>query len=348
MSVKPEADVPLLSICIATLNRAAFIGQTLDTIVGQLQPGIELVIVDGASTDATEAVVAPYVAADQRVRYIRLVKNSGVDQDYDHAVQQARGTYCWLMTDDDLLKPGAVARVLSLLDGRRELIVVNTEVHTVDFAAPISHALVHAKADREYATDEASQLLEDTAHALSFIGCVVVKREFWLSRDRVSYYGSLFVHVGVIFQARTPLTHVISAPLVAIRYGNAMWSARGFEIWMFKWPSLIWSFAGLSDASKARICAREPWRQLRKLWLYRGIGGYALAEYRRYLAERPIAVLPKLASRAIASVPSWIANVVSSVYCLLVARHARMNIYDLSRSPHATFVSRAVAKAVGF
>ena len=56
----------------------------------------------------------------------------------------------------------------------------------------------------------------------------------------------------------------------------------------------------------------------------------------------------KLASRAIAGVPSRVANTVSSAYCLLMARHARMNIYDLSRSPHATLVSRAAAKAVGF
>jgi hypothetical protein len=252
------------------------------------------------------------------------------------------------MTDDDLLKPGAVTRVLSVLDGRRELIVVNTEVRTADFASSISGTLVRAESDREYVPEDADRLLEDTAHALSFIGCVVIKRDFWLSRDRAMYYGSLFVHVGVIFQSQTPLTYVLSEPLIAIRYGNAMWTARGFEIWMFKWPLLVWSFAGISDASKSRICAREPWRQMRKLWLYRATGGYAIAEYRRYLAGQSIATLPKFASRVIAHVPSGIANAMASAYCLLVARSARMNIYDLSRSQHATFVSRAVAKAVGF
>ena len=63
---------PRLSICIATLNRGAYIGETLDTIVGQLRDDVELVIVDGASKDDTEAVVGRYVAADVRVRYVRL------------------------------------------------------------------------------------------------------------------------------------------------------------------------------------------------------------------------------------------------------------------------------------
>lgn len=343
-----QQATPRLSICIATLNRAAFIGETLDSIVSQLHDGTELVIVDGASTDGTDVIVAPYVAADARVRYFRLDRNSGVDQDYDKAVGEARGDYCWLMTDDDVLKPGAVARVLALLDGKRELIIVNTEVRTIDFAKPISGALVHTQADQEYTPEESDRLLEDTAHALSFIGCVVIRRDFWLSRDRASYYGSLFIHVAVIFQSRTPMAYVIAESLIAIRYGNAMWTARGFEIWMFKWPSLIWSFPGLSDASKARICAREPWRQLRKLWLYRSIGGYTSSEFHRFLQTEAMTALSRTLSAAIAVVPARIANAASSLYCLLFARHARMNIYDLSRSEHASFVSRGVAKAVGF
>ncbi len=341
-------ELPRLSICIATLNRARFIGETLDSIVGQLQPNTELLIIDGASTDDTEIVVAPYVAANARVFYVPLAKNSGIDQDYDIAVSHARGEYCWLMTDDDLLKPGAVARVLAALDGRRELVIVNTEVRTADFTGAISDVLVKVDGDIEYSARDSNRLLEETANALSFIGCVVIKRDFWMSRDRAAYYGSLFVHVGVIFQSATPITLVIAEPLISIRYGNAMWTSRGFEIWMFKWPSLIWSFPGIGEASKARICATEPWRQLRKLWLYRSIGGYGMVEYRRFLATEHVAGLQRIFSRTIAGVPSILANAVSSLYCLLVARDARMNIYDLSRSKHASFVSRAVAKTVGF
>lgn len=339
---------PRLSICIATLNRGAFIGETLDSIVGQLRDDTEIVIVDGASSDNTTEIVGHYTRSDPRVRYVRLQTNSGVDQDYDKAVDHARGEYCWLMTDDDLLKPGAVDRVLSVLDGCVELVVVNTEVRTVDFGGALRDALVAKREDAEYSPEDADQLLADAAHALSFIGCVVVLRSFWQSRDRIPYYGSLFIHVGVIFQGRTPRTRVIGEPLISIRYGNAMWTPRGFEIWMFKWPSLVWSFDGVSPWAKSRICAREPWRQLRKLWLYRSIGGYARGEYQRYLAERPMTWCKRALSLGVASVPAALANAVSSLYCGLFARHARMNIYDLSRSRHATFIARAVARLVGY
>lgn len=339
---------PRLSICIATLDRGAFIGETLDTIIGQLREDVELVIVDGASRDNTAEVVGVYVARDPRVRYVRLPVASGVDQDYDIAVSHARGDYIWLMTDDDLLKPGAVDQVLRELDGTVELVIVNTEVRTVDFGSALRDALVARTTDADYAPEDADRLLVDTAHALSFIGCVVISRSFWYARDRAAYYGSLFIHVGVIFQGRTPRTRVIAEPLIVIRYGNAMWTPRGFEIWMFKWPSLVWSFPGVSAHAKSRISAREPWRQLRKLWLYRSIGGYATREYQRFLADRTMSPMARLSARLIAMVPPRLANAMSSLYCGLFARHARMNIYDLSRSPHASFVSRAVARWAGY
>lgn len=338
---------PRLSICIATLNRGAFIGETLDTIVGQLRDDTELVVVDGASRDNTADVVSKYASIDKRVRYVRLPKASGVDQDYDIAVSYARGVYCWLMTDDDLLKPGAVDRVMAALDDRVELVIVNTEVRTVDFGSVLSAALVASRMDQDYAPDDADRLLMDTANALSFIGCVVIKASFWRERDRVAYFGSLFVHVGVIFQSRTPRTHVIAESLISIRYGNAMWTPRGFEIWMFKWPSLIWSFDSVSAKAKSRVSVREPWRQLRKLLLYRSIGGYTRAEYERYLSDRPMSLLMQVLSRGVATIPPRLANALASLYCGFFARHARMNIYDLSRSPYASFVSRSVARLVG-
>ncbi|RYD61491.1 MAG: glycosyltransferase, partial [Sphingomonadales bacterium] len=101
-----------LSICIATFNRAAFIGETLQALVEQLRPGVEIVIVDGASPDDTAAAVRPFLEVAPAIRYCRESENSGVDGDYDKAVGYARGEHVWLFPDDDLPAPGAIDRVL--------------------------------------------------------------------------------------------------------------------------------------------------------------------------------------------------------------------------------------------
>lgn len=341
---EPKARSPSLTICIATYNRARYIGETLDSILAQIQGCVELVVVDGASPDHTPEVLARYVAQFPGLRYYREQENSGVDGDYDKAVSYARGDYCWLMSDDDLLRPDAVARVLDAIRTGVDLVVVNSEIRSADFSALLQPQCLKIEADAAYTASEAERFFLDAANYLSFIGGVVVRRSVWLERDRSSYYGSLFVHVGVLFQK--PLengAYLISDPLIVIRYGNAMWTSRGFEIWMFKWPSLIWSFAGFSDQAKAGVYPREPWRLPRKLVLQRGIGGYGLQEYRRHIAARArwwSRVMPWL----VAMIPAWLVNLLASVYCIFVNKGARSGLYDLVRSPHATRLGRYLAR----
>ena len=49
-----------LSICIPTLNRGDYIGETLQSIASQWEEGVEIVIVDGGSTDRTLEIAAAF------------------------------------------------------------------------------------------------------------------------------------------------------------------------------------------------------------------------------------------------------------------------------------------------
>ena len=59
---------PRLSICIATYNRASCIGETLRSIIPQITEEVEIVVVDGASTDNTCNVVKSYMEMCQQTR----------------------------------------------------------------------------------------------------------------------------------------------------------------------------------------------------------------------------------------------------------------------------------------
>jgi glycosyltransferase involved in cell wall biosynthesis len=299
---------PDLSICIATYNRSRYIGATLDGILPQLGPRTEVVIVDGASTDDTSTIVSGYQQRDARIRYHRQAVNGGVDRDFAAAVELARGRYCWLFTDDDFLKPHAVTRVLARVDEGHSLVIVNAEVCNADMSAVLEPNRVGMMKDRVYHVGDDDRLFADTAVYLSFIGAVVIERAFWQSRAKEPYIGSEFIHFGVIFQAPLPSTAlVIAEPLVQIRYGNAMWTARGFEIWMFRWPALVWSMPR-AEASKRAIAARERWRNPLMLLGHRAIGAYSVAEYERLIAPRKPPLPSRLAARAIAKLPGRAVN----------------------------------------
>lgn len=333
-----------LSICIATFNRAAFIGETLDALIQQLRPDVEIVIVDGASPDDTEGAVTPYLENSPLIRYYRETVNSGVDGDYDKAVAYARGEHVWLFPDDDLPAPGAIDRVFEALeDGSEDLLIVDSEVRDVSVTHTLRGSRLPFTGERNYGPQDADRLLADTGYNLTFIGGVVIRKSLWESRKREPYYGSLFIHVGVIFQSPDiAKAKVLAEPLIRIRAGNSMWQPRSFEIWAFKWPDLVWSFDGYTDEAKKTVTPREPWRGFAWLLGYRALGAYSREEYDKYLADRlsgPAAMLAKFA----ATVSGKITNFAAVLGLAMIGKGGSALAYDLvASSRYSNAASRFV------
>jgi glycosyltransferase involved in cell wall biosynthesis len=169
---------PLLSICIATFKRAAFLGATLDSILCQWCDGVELVVVDGASPDETPDIMRGYLARYPGIVYRREATNSGVDADFDKAVGYACGVHCWLMSDDDLLAPGALGTVLQELVTRPvDLLVLNTEVRNRDLSVQLMPRRAQLDDDRSYGTADAEALFSDACIHLNFIASTVVRHD---------------------------------------------------------------------------------------------------------------------------------------------------------------------------
>jgi abequosyltransferase len=294
-----------LSICIATYNRADFIGETLESIIPQLTDEIELLVVDGNSPDRTQSIVEQYSANCPQLRYVRLPAKGGVDQDYCKTVELAKGEYCWLFTDDDLLKENAVDRVIiSLNNNDPDLVIVNAEVRDAHLKELLEGSRLAFNDDRIYDTNNFEDLLVDAGNYMSFIGCIVIKKSFWEPRDKVSYFGTEFIHIGVICQSPLPKhACIIAEPLIEIRYGNAQWKPRDFEIWMFNWPRLIWSFDGLDEKTKLAVVKAEPWRGFRDLISFRLKGSYTSSHYHEFLANKNMSIFAKLMTTIIAIIP---------------------------------------------
>jgi len=325
-----------ISICMATRNRGAFIGATLESIIGQASDEVEIVILDGASTDNTEGVVRRCQERFPRLRYFRQETAMGVDRDFAKAVDLAQGEYCWLFCDDDLLKPGAIQVVLDAIKDDYALIVANSEVRNADLSKLLEPKRVPFEKNRIYKSNENHLLLADTGHYLTFIGGVISKRQVWVAREKENYFGSCFIHIGVIFQQPLPGDAlVIAEPLISIRYANASWLGKSFEIWAFKWPALVWSFANLPDSAKSRVSPKEPWRSLKTLFYYRATGVYTKREYTEWLKPRLGSRWARLVSKAIAHFPGRIANLLVFIYHSLFPRPwmGPLFLFDLANGP---------------
>lgn len=305
----------ILSICITTRNRADFLRQTMASILPQVSSRVEVVIVDGASTDHTRQVVLEYQGKFPCLRYFRMETNSGVDRDYNATVEAARGEYCWFMSDDDLFKPGAIRTILDETSKNYSVMIVNAEDWNSDFSERIHERRLPVDHNRVYAPSERERLFIDTAHHLSFIPALVIRRDIWMSREREKYFGSWFAHIGVVFQTPLPSDAIlIAAPLVAIRNENISWGRRMFEIWMIRWPDLIWSFPNISDSSKEKICPKSPTRDWRALLAYRAKGAYSLKEYKQHILPNTADIRLRILPALVSVIPLSFINILSLIY----------------------------------
>ena len=187
--------------------------------------------------------------------------------------------------------------------------------------------------DRVYPSSGIEALFSDTAGYLTFIGGVVIRRDLWMARERERYFGTEFVHVGVIFQAPLPGTAlVIARPLISIRYGMAHWTERSFDIWMFKWPDLVWSLPEISDEVKFRVTPREPWKTLKTLLTFRAMGAYSPKAYQEKVRSRTTGWGQRAVPFLVSILPGRTLNLLGVAYFSCFHRQALMPLVDLKNS----------------
>ncbi len=116
-----QPERPLLTIAIPTHNRAAYLRQSLDALLPQLagRRQVELLISDNASPDSTPSVVQSFMERGLCLTHKRNEVNIGADANFLQCYELARGEYVWIVGDDDVISPGAIAQILGVLEKRK-------------------------------------------------------------------------------------------------------------------------------------------------------------------------------------------------------------------------------------
>ena len=104
-----------LTIAIPTYNRCDLLRQTIESVLNQRIDGIEVIVSDNASTDSTKAMMEKF-CQESDIRYFCNSENLGMDRNFLNCLQKARGEYIHLLSDDDILLPGAVEKIMSLIE----------------------------------------------------------------------------------------------------------------------------------------------------------------------------------------------------------------------------------------
>lgn len=119
---------PLITITICTFNGERYIAQTIDSVLIQTYPNIEIIIVDDGSNDTTIQIINKYMKNDSRIRFFAR-KNAGLPASRNFAFSQARGDWVAIIDQDDLCFPQRLMKQFEITKKfpSAELIFCNTD-----------------------------------------------------------------------------------------------------------------------------------------------------------------------------------------------------------------------------
>ena len=117
----------LLSIIIPTYNRCDFLKECLKSVEKEIQKipkpeTIELIISDNASTDSTKEMLKNNFP---NITYFCNERNVGVEENVDRCFKYAQGKYTYILSDDDILLPGSLKRIMEVIENEPNYIYIN-------------------------------------------------------------------------------------------------------------------------------------------------------------------------------------------------------------------------------
>jgi glycosyltransferase involved in cell wall biosynthesis len=104
-----------ISVVIAAYNSAGYIRETLDSVLAQTFPPLEVIVVDDGSTDETAAIVRTYAG---RVRLLQQ-ENRGEPASRNRGIREAQGDYIAFIDADDLWLPEKLERQAACIMEKR-------------------------------------------------------------------------------------------------------------------------------------------------------------------------------------------------------------------------------------
>jgi glycosyltransferase involved in cell wall biosynthesis len=125
-----SAAQPQVSVVVKSYNHAAFIGETIRSILDQSFQDFEIVVTDDGSSDGTPDVVRAF--SDPRIRLEVFPHNRGISQAMNATIARARGKYIATLNSDDFALPGRLERQTAFLEAHPNIGAVFGLPCTVD------------------------------------------------------------------------------------------------------------------------------------------------------------------------------------------------------------------------
>ncbi|MDR6843776.1 glycosyltransferase [Flavobacterium granuli] len=99
---------PLVTIICLCYNHEAYVVESLNSVINQSYPFIELIIVDDFSIDSSKTIIRTWLEKNPQIQFITNETNLGNTKSFNKALKIAKGEYIIDLAADDILLPNCV------------------------------------------------------------------------------------------------------------------------------------------------------------------------------------------------------------------------------------------------
>ena len=124
-------ELPIITVAVISYNNAKYTRKCIESVLAQDVQGIELIVLDDASTDNSDEVISEYLS-DERLTYIRNEENLGMVANSDKAYRSGSGKYFSILPSDDFYYPGHLSKAIEALEEHPECVLAYSPCFWVD------------------------------------------------------------------------------------------------------------------------------------------------------------------------------------------------------------------------
>lgn len=106
-----------ISIIVPSYNQGQFLEETFQSIISQNYSAVEIIVMDGGSTDNSVDVIKKY---EKHITYWQSQKDNGQSDAINSGFRKATGDYVTWLNSDDVLLPGALHEIAKTIEKHPE------------------------------------------------------------------------------------------------------------------------------------------------------------------------------------------------------------------------------------
>lgn len=128
----------LVSIITPVYNAEEFIVQTIESVQAQTYSDWELLLIDDCSSDSSAELIKSFTDNDNRIRYVKLNKNSGAAVTRNTGLAMAKGRYIAFLDSDDIWKAQKLEKQMELIKEKDIGFVFTSYRYVMQDGSPMS------------------------------------------------------------------------------------------------------------------------------------------------------------------------------------------------------------------